>query len=103
MLICQWHLDVVFGKQGEALSIMREWGKEKFASSDFKKASGARMMVGHVGDSPSHVVDEYYFESLADFESALAGMNLPQFKKYSDALASFIVPGSQHWKVYRVI
>ena len=27
----------------------------------------------------------------------------PQFKRHSDALAPFIVPGSQHWVVYRVL
>jgi hypothetical protein len=49
------------------------------------------------------VIDEYSFESLADFEAALAGMAALQFRAHSDALAPFIVPGSQHWVVYRVL
>jgi hypothetical protein len=49
------------------------------------------------------VIDEYSFESLADFEAALASMAAPQFKTHSDALAPFIVAGSQHWVVYRVL
>jgi hypothetical protein len=48
-------------------------------------------------------VDEYEFESLADFEAALAGMSEPQFRPHSEALAQFVVPGSQHWVVYRVM
>jgi hypothetical protein len=48
-------------------------------------------------------VDEYEFETLADFEAALAGMSAPQFKRHSEALAPFIVPASQHWEVYRVL
>lgn len=59
MLICQWHLDIVYGK--------------------------------------------YSFDSLADFETALVGMSAPQFRTHSDVLAPFIVPGSQHWGVYRVL
>ncbi len=51
MLVCQWHLDIPYGKQGEAL----------------------------------------------------AGMSAPQFERHSDALAPFIVAGSQHWMVYRVL
>ena len=54
-------------------------------------------------DSPSHIVDEYLFDSLADFEAALEGMGAPQFKPHSDALAPLIIPGSQRWVVYRVI
>jgi hypothetical protein len=103
MLICQWHLDVPYGKLGEAVAVMQAWGAEKFSSSEFRRARGARLLCGVLGSSASHVVDEYQFESLADFEAALAGMSAPQFRRHSDALAPFIVPGSQHWVVYRVI
>jgi hypothetical protein len=60
-------------------------------------------MVGHIGDSASHIIDEYLFETLADFEAALAGMGQPVFKPHSDALATLIIPGSQEWKVYRLL
>jgi hypothetical protein len=103
MLICQWHLDIVYGKQADAIRVMRAWGAEKFASSEFSRARGARLLAGLVGASASHVIDEYMFESLADFEAALAGMAAPQFRPHSDALAPFIVPGSQRWIVYRVL
>lgn len=103
MLLCQWHLDIVYGKQGEAVRVMRAWGAEKFASSEFRRARGSRLLAGLVGPSASHIVDEYSFESLADFEAALASMAAPQFRSHSDALAPFIVPGSQHWVVYRVL
>jgi hypothetical protein len=50
MFVCQWHLDIPYGKQGDA-----------------------------------------------------SGMSAPQFRAHSDALAPYIVPGSQYWVVYRVI
>lgn len=103
MLVCQWHLDVVYGKQAEAVKIMRAWGVEKFASSDFRRARGSRLSAGFIGASASHLVDEYWFESLADFESAVAGMSDRRFRVHSDALAPYIVPGTQHWIVYRVL
>ena len=103
MLVCQWHLDIVYGKQADALRVMRAWGAEKFASSEFRRAQGARLLAGLVGVSASHIIDEYLFDSLADFEAALAGMAAPQFRAHSDALAPFIVPASQHWVVYRVL
>lgn len=103
MFVCQWHLDTPYGKQGEAVAVMRAWGAEKFASSEFKRARGARLLSGMVGASASHIIDEYEFDTLADFEAALAGMSAPQFRGHSDALAPYIVPGSQYWVVYRVI
>jgi hypothetical protein len=103
MLVCQWHLDIIYGKQADAVRIMRAWGSEKFASSEFRRARGTRLLAGLVGSSASHLVDEYLFESLADFEAALAGMAAPAFRAHSDALAPFVVPGSQQWVIYRVL
>jgi hypothetical protein len=45
MLVCQWHLDIVYGKQAEAVRIMRAWGADKFASSEFRLARGARLLL----------------------------------------------------------
>jgi hypothetical protein len=66
VFICQWHLDIPYGRQSEVVRIMKAWGHEKFASSEFKRARSSRLLVGHVGVSASHIVDEYEFESLAD-------------------------------------
>ncbi len=100
--ICQWTLEIVYGKQKEAIDIMKKWGEEKFRSSNFK-VSQNRMMNGFAGMSASYIVDEYIFDSLADFERALEDMSQPQFRQYSEALAPFIVPGSQKWIIYKSI
>jgi hypothetical protein len=81
---------------------MTSWGEEKFRSSHFK-VSKNRVLCGHVGVSPSAIVDEYLFESLADFEKALEDMKQPQFRKHAEALAPYIVPASQKWTIYRVL
>lgn len=102
MYICQWSLEIVFGKQKQALDIMKEWGAEKFRSSHFSKSRN-RVYVGHIGESPSLIIDEYEFEFLEDFTKALSEMGQPQFKQYSDAIAALVVPGTQKWKVFRKI
>ncbi len=103
MYVCQWHLEIPYGTQKQVVEIMNAWGAEKLRSSEFKRVKSTRLLVGHIGDTASHIVDEYVFETLADFEAALAGMSQPQFKEHSDALAPFIIAGTQKWIVYRVI
>ena len=100
--VCQWTLEIVYGKQKQALDIIKKWGEEKFRSSHFK-VSVNRVMNGYIGASPSLIIDEYIFNSMDDFEKALADMGNPQFREYSDSLAPFIVPGSQKWTVYKII
>ncbi len=103
MFVCQWHLDVPFGRQGEALRILSAWRDEKLVSSEFKRAKAARVLVGHVGVSASHIIEEYVFESLADLEAGLQGMSGPQFVSQAGALAPLVVPGSQRWEILRIV
>lgn len=35
---------------------MKAWGREKSASSEFRRARSSRLLVGHVGLSPSHAL-----------------------------------------------
>ena len=67
--VCQWTLEIVYGKQKQALDIIKKWGEEKFRSSHFK-VSVNRVMNGYVGASPSLIIDEYIFNSMDDFEKA---------------------------------
>jgi hypothetical protein len=103
MYVCQWHLDIPFGTQSEAVRIMSEWGRDKVAHSEFRRARDIRLMAGHIGASPSHLIDEYGFDSLADFEAAINGMGASRFREHAKALAPLIIPGTQAWKVYRVL
>jgi hypothetical protein len=102
MFICEWHIDVPFGRQAEAVRILESWNRAKFACSAFSRARQNRILVGHIGESPSHIVDTFTFDTLADFEAALSGLGEPALKQYSDAIAPLIVPGSQRWQVRRV-
>ena len=103
MYVCQWHLDIPFGKQGQVVAGFKAWEKDAMASSDFKRARNPRLLVGHIGRSASHIIHEYVFDSLADYEAALASMAQPQFKAHAEALAPFVVPGSQHWEILKII
>ncbi len=103
MFLCQWSLDIVFGRQGEALKIISEWGAQKMKSSQFSRSTGNRVYVGYIGESAAHIVDEYVFESLEDFQLALADMGKPEFKKFAEAIAPLLVPATQKWHIYRII
>lgn len=103
MYICQWHINVPFGKQQQALRIMQEWKSESDTSSSFQRAVSSRILVGHIGVSASEIIHEVGFKSLSDWEAALSEMPQPKFQKFSEALAPYVVPGSQRWTVMKVI
>ena len=103
MFICQWHFDIPFGTQTEVVQIMKAWLNDAKNSSEFKRASSHRLLVGHIGRSASHLIAEHIFESLADFEAALGGMGKGPFKQHAEKLAPYVVAGSQHWEILRLV
>lgn len=103
MILCEWHIDIPFGRQAEAVALLMAWNSAKFEHTEFRRVRAHRLLAGHVGVSPSHLVDAYTFESLADFEAALASLSHPALKPHAEAVMPLIVPGSQHWRVLRVV
>ena len=103
MFLCQWSLDIVFGKQGEALKIIKAWGAEKMKTSGFSKCTQNRVYTGFIGESAAHIVDEYVFSSLDDFEKAISDMGQPQFKQFAAQISSIIIPGTQKWLIYKIV
>ncbi len=102
MYLCQWHIDVPFGKQQEALDIMAKWNKAMAEDrKDFPLVS-ARTLVGHMGVSASHIINEVVVKSLAEWEAGMNVVDTGRFKGFAEEIAKFIAPGSQHWLVYRI-
>jgi hypothetical protein len=103
MFACQWHFDIPFGSQKEVLEIGDQFSKALQDSGNLPKEYGERVMVGHIGASASHVILEHVVNTIADWEQMLAEVGTGKYRKYSEALAKYIVPGSQHWKIWRIV
>jgi len=103
MFACQWHFDIPFGKQKEVLDIMKRWDQEMAKATDAPKPRGQRTMVGHIGVSPSHIVNEYVVDSVSDWEKFSNLVATGRFKGFAEEMAKYIVPGSQHWEMLRIV
>ena len=90
------------GNRGDVLLALRR-PVEALACFDKILAASPGQAEARANRGAALAALERHAEALADFEAALAGMAAPQFKAHSDSLAPFIVPGSQHWVVYRVL
>jgi len=102
MFVCQWHIDVPFGKQKEVLDLMSKWNAEMYKDQKTFPGANHRTLVGHIGESASHIIDEVVVGSMADWEAGMNVINTGKFKGFAEDMAKYIVPGSQHWVVYRL-
>ena len=102
MYLCQWHIDIPSGKQKEVVDLMKKWDEMMAAVPGLPKVINQRLMVGHIGVSPSHIINEYEVASLSDWEAFMKEVGTGRYHQYSEAIAKYIAPGSQHWVVYRL-
>jgi hypothetical protein len=103
MYAFQWHFDIPFGTQKEVLDIARAWHDEMKNDKDVPKAIDGRLTVGAIGVSASHICDEHVYDSFEGFEQVMKVVATGKYKQYSDRLAEYIVPGSQHWIVLKIV
>lgn len=103
MFACQWHFDIPFGTQKEALEIVRQYGEAMSKSLGMPQMQNERVMVGHIGPSPSHVVVESIVSSLAEWEKMMQDVGSGKYQEFATKMQKFIVPGSQRWEVYRIV
>jgi hypothetical protein len=102
MIACQWHFDIPFGKQKQVLDLMKRWDAEMAKDPDAPKAHSRRTMVGHIGVSPSHIINEYVVDSVADWEKFMNIVATGRYKQSAEEIAQYIVAGSQHWEILRI-
>ena len=52
MLLCEWHIDVPFGRQAEVVAILKAWNLAKFEHTEFRRVKAHRLLV-YEGSSPA--------------------------------------------------
>ena len=102
MLACQWHFDIPFGTQKEVMEILQQYG-DSIDSSLTTKPVSERIMVGHIGPSPSHVSVESVVNSLEEWEQMMKEVGTGKHQEFATKLQKYIVPGSQRWEIYRIV
>ena len=103
MLVCRWEFQVPFGKQGEAISIAKEWSAAMAEDDEVPGISAFRVVVGHIGPSPARVAVEWDVATLTDWERGMEAVGKDRYQAWSKKLAPLVVPGSQRWEVWRKV
>ena len=103
MYIARWNFQVRFGRTKDALDALRTWELGVGERIGWRTGS-VRVLTGLVGASPSSIEYEARADSLSDIESAWARMkDVPRHESALAKLGEYIVAGSDHWTVHRVI
>lgn len=97
MFIARWHITANFGHTKECISILRRWEIDVGQRIGWKSGS-IHISTGFIGASQSDIEFETRFDSLSDFESALADMQkVPHHGDLMAKLHPLVVGGTNRW------
>ncbi|HEY4775998.1 MAG TPA: hypothetical protein VIH40_14400 [Xanthobacteraceae bacterium] len=103
MMIARWQIDARFGHKQTVIDTLRAWEKDIAPQIGLSPAK-RRMLTGSVGAGEATVITEWEVADLGELDRAWAALaKLDAHKKWGKDLEPYVVSGSSHWEVYRVL
>ncbi len=101
MLIATWQIDARFGHKQQVIDKMKEW-EEKIGKPAGMKTG--RLLTGSIGALEATVMHEWEVENLTEIEKVWSKLAThPDHQQWGRELEPYVVSGTSHWQVYRVL
>jgi hypothetical protein len=98
-IIARFSFDVAFGKKADALKQSKKF-EQLERELGFPKG---QVLIGSIGAPESRIEVSYRFDNLAALEAVWAKLGgEPRMADHQKEMATYIVPGSHRWDVFRI-
>jgi hypothetical protein len=101
MLHARWQIDARFGHKQDVIERLRTWARDIAPQAGLH---ASHLLAGSIGALEATVEHNWHVESLADLERAWAKLGtLEAHRQWGQDLEPFVVSGTAHWTVWRVL
>lgn len=103
MMIARWSINAKFGYKQNVIDLMQRWLREIAPQVGFS-ADKTRLLTGSIGALESTIQTEHLVKDLAELNQAWDKLaTIDAHKQWGKDLEPYVVSGSSHWDVYRVL
>ena len=103
MLIARWQIDTRFGHKQKAIELMRAWERDIGAKVGIAQTK-PQLLTGSIGAREATLEMNHSVNSLAELEQLFDSIGkLDAHKKWGQDMEPYVVSGSSHWQVFRVL
>ena len=103
MLIARWQIDARFGQKQKVIDLVRAWEREIGSKVGIEKMK-LQILTGSIGAREATVEIDHSVESLAELEQFFEKLGkLDAHKKWGQDMEPYVVSGSSHWQIFRVL
>lgn len=103
MMIARWSINAKFGYKQNVIDLMQRWLREIAPQVGFS-ADKTRLLTGSIGALESTIQTEHLVKDLAELNQAWDKLaTIDSHKQWGKELEPYVVSGTSHWDVYRVL
>lgn len=103
MMIARWQIEARFGHKQTVIDSLKKWGEEILPQIGLS-TDKTRIVTGSIGALESTIESEWQIEGLADLSAAWEKLGkIEAHQQWSKDLEPYIVSGTPHWKIFRVM
>ncbi len=103
MMIARWQIEAKFGHKQTVIDSLKRWHEEILPQTGVS-TNKTRIVTGSIGALESTVEAEWQIADLAELSAAWEKLGtIETHKQWSKDLEPYIVSGTPHWKIFRVI
>ena len=103
MMIARWQVEARFGHKQTVIDSLKKWSDDILPQIGLSPDM-TRVLTGSIGALESTVESEWQIEGLSDLSAAWEKLgSIDAHKQWSKDLEPYIVSGTPHWKIFRVM
>lgn len=103
MMIAQWHIDARFGYKQQVIELLQQWNRDIGTQIGWT-ADKTRILTGSIGANESAVISEIEIKDLSELNDAWNKLiDIDAHQQWSKKLEEYVVSGTSHWNIYRII
>ncbi len=103
MMIARWQIEARFGHKQTVIELFKRWDEE-FGSQIGWTADKTRLLTGSIGALESTIQSEVAIKDLAELGEAWDKLgSFEGHKQWSKDIEPYIVSGTPHWQIFRVL
>lgn len=103
MMLARWSIDARFGYKPNVIELMQRWLRD-IAPQVGVTAERTRLVTGSIGAKEATIQTEHQIEDLAELNRIWDKLaTIPAHRQWGKDLEPFVVSGSSHWEVFRIL
>ncbi len=103
MMIARWHIEARFGHKRTDIDLLKRWDEEIGSQIGWTE-DNFRIITGSIGALESTIESEIKIADLAELDDSFEKLGaIEAHKAWSKELEPYIVSGTTHWQIFRVV